>query len=508
MAPTRSQIEADVRQPQLQVEIRPAGSWIDVSSFVAGVQQDEATAGDVSGVAFGTSVGLRADVEVDIGAHGYAAYLTPIWINYGFNGSTKLRRYVGVIMRERWDGRSGSWQTRGVDALLEGTPIRSPLFRRRPIATAITLSSIEDPTNANYRGGLYNYICWQAGGRPWEQAASYPDAPFYYAADQAPIAPEWSWIHAENAWEELHRLCQAAGGQVYQDNDGVLRYIDPLRLILASPTYTYTDAVLTAAQRVSQNASGFEGVSRDTDLEHTVSAFTCTFIERNLDGTQVVYEDTTPRRIGADGQANDVLTLDLDTQLPVYRVSRIELEAAHIRTGQKLTDSQVTVAITATAAQRISVTITNTTNRPAQIRTIRVWGRPVVAGEEGSVTSTGSSSLASTRVLPLQSNVYIQSREHAERLVQMAYDFYAEPRPIITLRGCAYDPDRAIGERVALTYAPWGYSALACRIVAKRPTNGRTMEVDLQPISGLPIASNFFQFGVTYAGSDTRELAY
>lgn len=509
--PTRAQIEADVTQPAVQVEIAPAGSWIDVTSHVARVDQSIATAGDVSGIAFGTSVGMTAEVEVHQTAFGYATDLTPIRISYGFASSDKLRRFVGLIVRERRNTVAATWSCRGVDARMEGEEIRSPLFRKRAVATATTLISIEDPANPNYRGGLFNYICWMCGGRPWEQSASYPNAPFFYsAARPSLIAPEWPWINAENAWEELGRACRAVGGQIYQDHEGVLRYVDPLGIVPATATYTYTDEVLTQEQRAAQSKSGFVDASFDKDLDHTVTGFSCTYIERNLDGLQLVYEDRTSKALGAAGQANDDLPLHLDTQLPVYRVARVEVDAAHTRTGARLNAAQLTVAITGTAAQRVAATLSNTTTNPALVYTIRVYGRPVVAGEEGSVTYTGASSLPITRILPLENNVYVQSRSHAERLARMAFDFYSQPRPVVTLSGCGYDPDRYVGERVNLTYAGWGYTNEPHRIVAIRPQDGATMDLDLIPIGDLPVAGDFFQFNTTYAspGSTSRQLVY
>lgn len=506
-APTRAQIEADVTLPTTKVEIKPAGIWLDVTADVISATDALEASGELAGFAFGASGGAAASVEVWKTAFGYAWEQAPIRISYGFDTSDVVRRFVGLIVGRSRGAAAGQWDCRGWDALIEGVRIRSPLFHRRPAATATTVTSIEDPANLNYSGGLINYILWECGGRPDAQAATYPNATFYYACDQALIAPEWSWITGDNAWEELDRLCRACGGQLYQDVDGVVRYVEPLNLAAGVATFGYTDSVATAgtaALRVANSRSLYADISDQADAYRAPTAVTCTYVSRIVQGVQQVYQDTTPKRV--EGSA--VLTLECDTQLPLYSVSRVEVKTAVLRTGRAPTAAEVAVTITDERAQRVTVEVDNNLAEPVIIYQVLIFGRPVTAGEEGSAFYSASGALVTERALPLEDNPYIQSASHARRLCRMAFDFYSDPRPIITLAGCGYDPDRYVGEPIVLTSSDWGYTDEPCRIVALRPDNGEFMDVDVCPSDGLPVGNEFYQVGQSYGNSASLQLSY
>lgn len=507
--PTRAQISADVTLPTYQVELYLSGSWTDVSSDVLDISHRLETSNDVSGIAFGTVVSPRATVECHSAGLTRSWELTPIRISYGFSSSNKVRRFAGVITGRSRDAAGCTWECRGWDALIEGVEVRSPMFRRRPIATATSLTSIEDPTNGAYAAGIVNYILWQCGGRPYDQAASYPSALWYYACSHAVIRPEWTWIAGENPWQALQRFVRAAGGQLYQDNYGTMRYVDPLTLASGSATFTFTDAIQTAAQRAANNTAGYGSLSDRAEVERSVTGVTCTYVTRIVQGVQLVYEDTQARRLGPAAASDESLAVDLDTQLPLYSVDRVERDAATVRTATPATTGEVTISITSQSSQRVSVLLTNDLTVPVQIDGLRVIGRPIAAGEEGTASYVpGGGSLNQGRVLPLEDSPWVQSARHARQLCRMAYDYYATAGTTITLTDVAYDPDRYVGELVALTNSAWNLSAVTHRIVALRPDGGAFMDVDLTPINGLPTISSVFVVGTSYSGSDSRELSY
>lgn len=503
--PTRAQIVADVTAPTYQVEVFTGGSWVDVSSYVVSVRPVlEATGGEPSGVAMGPAVLPGCEIELFASTatqhqtlRGYEAGRPRVRAAFGFATSGKLTRFVGLLMEGSGDGRARRWSCRGWDAHIEAQEVRSGLFRRRPIFTATSISSVEDPASGVYAAGLGNFILWTCGGRPYEQAGTYPSATFYYRATNALISPEYTWCPGDSPWEVLRRLCRAAGGQIYQDNDGTIRYVDPITLATGTPAFTFSDESLTAAQRVSQGKAPYQGISDRTDQGAAVTGVVVNFVSRIVQGEQVVYEDQTPRLIGP----SSAIVVTCDTQLPLWRVVAVERDAAFHRSAFEATAAHVTTSYTFPSAQRVIVTFTNTTAEPVIVYGTRVRGRPLAAGEEGSASYI----VSPARVVTIEDNPYIQSERHAAMLARMAYDGMNGSGLIYTLTGCGYDPDRYVGEVVGLTSSDYGLTGLRCRIVRIDVQDGAWMDVDLAPLGGLPTSDTVHRVGSV---SGTKELAY
>lgn len=506
--PTATQIAADVTQPTYEVQIWNGSTWVSQIANVEHVSSGVQITGELGGFAFGASRGLSAEVTIDKAAFGVAWKGKLIRIGYGFETSDKVVKFVGVITGRARGRTSGTWRCEGLDVLIEGQKIWSPLFVKRPIATKTTISSIEDPSNPGYRGGPINYLFWVCGGRPYEQAGSYPNALFYYSCEQALLGPKYYWQAGENPWNELNRLVQVCGGQVYQDDSGVMRYASPFSLATGTPTYTFTDAALTAAQRVSQNAGPYEDCSEDSSLEQTVTTVTCTFTTRQVQGFQTVYEQADP--LDRPIRPGETITLTCDTQLPIYDANRVavEVDAGIVRPAQKPSAAQLVATITDRKATRFTVTLENTAAEPISVYAVRLRGRPISAGPPETVFFSASGELDQTRALEVPDSPLIQSRSHAERLCRMLWDFHVGDHGLITLAGCPMDTRRYVGEPVFFTCSAWGETNTPCRIVAIRPTGDGFMDVDLGRSADLPVASDFFIIGQAYGDSAVRQLAY
>lgn len=506
--PTAAQISADVTQPTYEVQIWDGSSWQAQTANVEHVTHNVQITGDLGGFAFGVGRSLSAEVTIDKAAFGTAWRGKRIRIGYGFATSNKVTKFVGVITGRARGRESGTWRCEGLDVLIEGEKIWSPLFVKRSIATRTTLTSIEDPSNAGYRGGPINYLFWAVGGRPLKQAASYPNALFYYSCEQALLGPKYAWHAGENPWNELERLVQVCGGQVYQDDSGVMRYVGPFSLAQGTPTYTFTDAPLTAEQRVSLNAGPYEDHSEDSTLEQTVTAVTCTFTTRLVQGFQQVYEQVDP--LDRPIRPGQTVTLTCDTQLPIYDANRVtvEVDAGINRLGAKPTASQLVATITDRKATRFTVTLQNTASDPISVYALRLRGRPISAGPPETVFFSASGELDTTRVLEVPDSALIQARSHGERLCRMLWDFHVGEHGLITLTGCPMDTRRYVGEPVSFTSSAWGETNTKCRIVAIRPTGDGFMEVELGRAGVLPVATDFFIIGQSYADADVRQLAY
>lgn len=518
--PTTAQIQADVALPTFTVELYDAGTttWVDVSADVVQVSGDYTiTAGGAGdGIGFGLARAPTQTIEVAREAYDEAWDRRPVRISLGFAGSNPLH-FVGLIDGRDRDGPQGAWAAVGWQELVAAVgEIRTPLLRRVAAFTATTASSVEDPSDPAYAGGLGNRILWAAGGRPLEQAATYPAAVFYYSTQGAILAPEWSWLNGGDPAQALDELCRVAGGTLYQDTAGVVRYVEPYRLSPPSgDVIHYTDSAAAAVQsaRVTNGLRQYGPRPREQSRPRRLvpSVVRASFVTRRLQTPQVMFKVSEPRIDGKDdgliaaGAAAQTVTLDLER--PALVLTEARVTAVILGTPDAAPADQLTVVATLVAAQRVTVQVTNLTGQAILLASITLLGRPLVAGEEATVKAGTPTTYG--RELTVQDSVYLTDRAYAERLCSLYLGFYGTARPTVELSGCGFDPTTTLGQRVLFTSADLGIDAQPYRVVGIRPSRtGVEMALTLAPIAGLPVAADFFTIGQTYAASDERELSY
>ena len=494
--PTRPQITATVTLPTYQLQYWSGAAWTDIADADVG---DLAALVDVGGGPSGFDFGANASPRGTIALKATSTNQAINWerlrirIQFGFDTSDLLTRWQGIVTGDERGTNDLMiiWSCAGFDLLIEETECYSQLLYRRPPATKTTASSIEDPTNVAYAGGLANYICWQAGGRPFEQAGTYTTAVFYYSFDNAIITPEWTWISGENGWQELDTLCRAVGGQVYQDTAGTIVYRNPL--VGTSSGYTFDETIYASLSQ------------RSSVLQKTALA-RCTYQARRLQPEQDIYSDTTPRLV----LASSSITITLDMQRPVYDYAVSASGGSGIpNSGFNVVDlngytvvyPNVIVTYTNRAAGRCTIQVSNTLTIPIILTNLTLRGRPIAVVEDGQA-SYGSG--APAREIG-NGSIYIQNRVHAERLCRLYVDVYGTQRPQRVIE-CMYDPDRTLGEVVTLTNTELGISGNH-RIVAIDIQNGDLMTVTLTPITGLLTSADVFIIGNSYT-TETRQLAW
>lgn len=508
--PTPAQINADITRPTYEVQVYNSGSgtWSSVVADVERVGHAQELTGSIGGFAFGTGRRLAAEITIDQALFGTAWQGRRVRIGYGFESSNRVIRFVGVITGRSRGRRSGAWRVGGLDTIIGNEKVWSPLFTKRAPFTRTSATSVENPASAGYRGGIGNYLAWTLGGRPLEQQASYPNALFYYSFEQSVLAPKYTWTAGENLWNELDRLCQSCGGQVFQDNSGTLRYVGPLGLATGLPVYTLTDAPLTAAQRSEQNAIPYGDVSEDSDLKQVTTGVSCVFTERLLQGTQTIYDKQDP--LPAPLRGGETATIQCDTQWPIFDAGRVAVtvEAAIGRTLAKPSAAQLVVTITDRKATRFAVQLTNTLGEPIQIYRVKLAGRPITAAEPGSAFFSASGALDTAKTMEIPESPLIQSASHARRLCRMIWDFHGGDRGRIRLSDVPYHPYLQLGAPVYFTSVDWEETNTVCRVVALRPAGDGFMEVELGRAAGLPVRDEFYIIGQTYSAADVRQLCY
>jgi hypothetical protein len=505
--PTATQIEAPVALPTYKVELYLSGVWTDVSADIVDVDGDYTLTGSSDdGVGFGLAPAPTQRVTFAREALTRAWDNTPVRISLGFAGTNPVH-FVGLIDAVEQHELGGEWRASGYQELIRAAPeIRSPLLYRRPIFTATSASSLENPDSAGWAGGLGNLILWRAGGRPYEQSATYPTALFYYSTQTAIMAPEWTWVNGGDAAGVLDELCRAAGGVIYQDREGVIRYQEPMTYASGTPAIHYTDDVSAAssATRVASSLAQYGTIRRSAQTRRqVVDQVRCAFTARRLQGVQRVYQDATPRLI----EPGAGVTLALDLSLPVYRVSRVEATAYTLRSTRAVMSSELTVTVASFTAQQIIVLFVNTLTEAIGISEIAAYAMPLVAMEEGTASYGTPGTRPRSATVP--DSAYIQTKSHADRLCRMYYDWYSSARPVVELGGCGYDPRRVLGEIVSLTNDPLDLTAVSHRVIGYTVSRtGVAMDLRLVSVAGLPTEADFFVLGTTYADGAVRQLVY
>jgi hypothetical protein len=463
----------------------PAGSVLSISGAAA---LDDAP----SGIAFGsdTDVTLRGELLLSLWAS--LPHMTPIRYTTQMD-ATSAYQFNGFLTRRTRDLERMTFEASGPKVKIAATKGYSPMIERRPLATLTSAASIEDPTNANYLGGLINWLWWQSGGRPLQQAASYPSALFYYSVDgTALLAPEFAWAAGEDGWAECVEAAKRSGGQVMQDGAGVVRY----KQILGYGGLTATETL---------DEGSYASLEEDEEPGPTYgTTYLCPYLPRRRLGRQEVINDDTPRLI-APGETISVILEPEQPLVALETASSTQLKASSlIITKLDGTPSSSYTHTLDVKAARITIGLTNTGAQPLMLWRIRLNGDPVVAGEAGSI-AVGSGTVERT----LESSPYIQNEDDAQRYAQMTKDFYSTQRSRIVVRGCVHNPGRQIGQSINLTNAQWGLSAVKHVILGiEHSETGVQDDLTVAPVADLPTQSGYYLIGGSYTSSSNLKLGW
>jgi len=497
-APTRTMIEADVTLPTFKVEVYVSSSWTDVTADVVACNVIHITPPLLE---FNASSGASARIELTDARLSLDVARVPVRVSFGFSTSDKVQSFIGLITQRdrRYDGVI--WTCRGYEALIETADVNIELQFNRPTATETTASSVEDPDDANYAGGMINEIFWKSGGRPYEQASTYTSAVFYYSCDPSLIDVYATWLNSESAWEDLGRLCRACGGQIAQDERGIIHYRSPLGMVSGSATYSYTDAALTAAQRVSTNTSNYESIEESANYDRVLDGIAIDYVRRGLSGGQVIYSDEEFRML----EGNATITISIETDVPAWSLNVIKVNAARMRTGAKV---EPTISNRTKVGTKVTFDVTNPTAARCGIYSIEIRGQSLIKIEEGEELYATTGNIATSRTLRSTDNAYIQTRTQAKQMARMFWDYLSEIRPSIRLINAGYDPERTIGEFINLTNSSLGYSSTRCVIGDIDNNAGETMSLTLIDVSQFDQTSAYFIIGQTYSTSTTKKVGY
>lgn len=501
-------------------------SWWNGSSFatitgddVLSLSLSYATDGDETNPFF---VGDRSEMNADITLRSVATYLSATWQDRRFRirqqmMSGSLRTvFEGIITNRtiRLAADTVAYRAIGYADLVRRSKAVTDLRFRRRGATRTTATSIEDLTNANYAAGLINEALWKAGGRPLEQDTNstyIAAARFWYSCDDSLFIPEYGWQASENTWDECARIARDSGGQMYQAENGVIKFRSPFTPTQGTITVTWTE-----------DDYGDIEEARDTWL--AVEQVRVPWSLRAPQPPQVAFEQPEPVIVqpGAGG-AYGILDLpvfkptlpilvwdDLPLSGGVHKntLSGLSEEAfivsdfSGVRTWPKAGES-VFVEAREIGAQWLQLRLHHTYDKPLVFNRLVLRATPIAVVASGEVVvGSGLSQFA------YDDSVYVNTETHAEQLGEMMLAFLGTPRPVRKIKGLIYDERRYLGERINLTSSDLALSAVAHVITEITPDDGELMDVNVVPVDDLPQYSDLFIIGNSYASGDVKQVIW
>lgn len=469
------------------VEVRLAGVWTALAKdAITSTSSDlSLSANSNNPLAPGDDSSASARFSVLHSAATFAWLHTPVRITAVRLAADYM--FTGIITGRESDGAERTFACGGLDALVRATRLHSPLFIGHPITTRTTISSVDDPAAGGWRGGVLNWLMWQCGGRPFQQASAYPSAVFYYDFDASVLDPRYAWVAGDDAWAEAQKLCAVSGGRLYQAENGTVVYRSPLRL-----NSTATGSALTN--------DDFSAIEERESADQVANTIIVPYTRRYLLNSQEVLNDSVPRIIRPGAS----ITVELTPRWPVASWDSFSLTITDAM-GLKLPNDGATgyTYTSTTAAQLVTLIITNHKATPVTLRKLTATGSPLVPGEQAEARS-GSG----TPERSMTPNEFVQTEQHAQRLARLLRDLYA-PTPTRTVRGALFDPFTHLGDIKAITDADLGLSATPHLLVSRSDDEGEVVDYTLVSTAHLPALSDLLLIDTTYSDTGvSRKLSY
>src|SRR5690349_21237562 len=150
--PTRAEITANIALPTYTVSIDQGAGYVAITDAeVRSIGTKLETTNNLDNAfAFGTVATTSAVVEIADSTTISAWQEARIRIQYGFNASSEVVAFEGIIIKRQHKGHFYTYECEGYSYTIQRKKIYTEVFYRRPIATKTTVTSIEDYSDPNY----------------------------------------------------------------------------------------------------------------------------------------------------------------------------------------------------------------------------------------------------------------------------------------------------------------------------------------------------------------------
>lgn len=566
-----------------KVYICPINEDIDSASnliskeFVLDVQVNHNSSIDFTeGITLGrtsppqASVRLKKLTQASVTSRTYQWRLAHIAIDYTLNNMTYFPAFRGVITSRSEEMNIVTFQCQGYLVLLDYYKNYTPLWVNKPAASFIPLLPVntlewastvnsQDPTRVEGMNiGVINTVFWLMGGRPHKHKQYFQSIShvprFYFDCDHSPIYPKFTWLNQENITDDFTSLASAAGGQITQTTDGVVRFINPHSFAAAPKNVTITDSMFASLTIEEESAVTFNKV-------------VLTFSPRYLGANQVVLDDP----IGKYLPYGEEFRHEIEFPQPVDRLTNNTYFASGVSFGasggyfgldQYINSRDFITAVdytgeTASVDLKIPVLTNifypryrftwNTNNntatwsvvndrrktpgqymellvrsrdqqRPLYLAKVTLYGIPVLTGEPQTLKrdiDLDFSQLTTLGIVPsglreisMKDNPYVQTKDHAQRLIDVVRYLHKRPRPAINIADLVYNTQIQVGDIVTLNSQAYSLQGLYKVTSMSIKKTGALMDITVVDVTDIKTRSEFFVIGQSYNNSDSRYLSW
>ena len=406
--------------------------------------------------------------------------------------------------------------------------------------------------------GTVNTVFWFLGGRPYkyrdEAVRAGDTVRFWYDCDHAPITPNFTWLNQENISDDFAMLASSAGGQIIQSSNGVLKFINPHSFVPATKSVTITDSM-------------FRSISVDEVSSTTFGKAIVTFSPRMLGANKAVLDSN----IGVYLPYNEEYTHEVEFTQPVDRLTNNTYFGSGITFGQtggyfgvdefidsrdfvKAVDyngetSTIKIKIppltgvyfprhrykwtgdagtsywyyendaTKTAAQFMKIVVKSVDEaRSLYLSKLTLYGIPIVAGEPQTIKRDiplDFTGLVTAGIVPsgfrevnVRENPYIQTKEHATRMLDVVKYLHKRPRPVVRIVDIVFNPSLEIGDVININSVYYGLSGKFKVTDIAIKNSGAFMDISCVDVSDIKTREELFVIGDTYASNTVKYLSW
>ena len=406
--------------------------------------------------------------------------------------------------------------------------------------------------------GTINTVFWLCGGRPYkyktflEETNQIPR--FYFDCDASIISPRFTWLNREDILQDLTALAIAGGGQLTQSANGVVQFVNALSFTKSKNNFTITDSM-------------FSSLSIDDEAAVTFGKVIATFSPRFLGANKALIDASLSKYL----PYGEEYVHDIEFPQPVSRLTNNTYYGSGIsfaasggyfgideyitsRDFVKAVDFNGDIAsvslkvprlyevwypknkwfwdsvaasgywtviedVTKTPGQFMQVFVRNDdVGRGLYLSKLTLYGIPLIAGEQQTIKKDIPivfSGLVQTGIIPsgfreirMSENAYVQSKDHAMRMLEIVKYLHKRPRPVHRFTDLVYNPTLALGDIVSVNstfYQVKGKYKIV-EIIVKN--TGARMDLACVDVNDLAEREDFFIIGNSYQATDTKLLSF
>ena len=258
--------------------------------------------------------------------------------------------------------------------------------------------------------------------------------------DTSPHTVAYCWLDDDAALDDMRQMAAAAGGRLYFDHSGVMRYEEPTHWL----TTPHTSSQWTF------DAGDFRSLPPNYDPLQLATEIVVEYAPRLRGELQEVYT-LDEAKIIAPGST---VTFEARLAQPCISIIDPELETDYWLTsaGGHPMNQACTVAFTK-YSQRVTVSVENTHTTQAAILTyFQIRGEPITGGPTKEHTQAVTTpAITHTRTRSVRGNPYHQGRTMAAGIASYLADRYGRLIPTWQLVGVPGVPQLELGDRVTFS---------------------------------------------------------